>query len=51
MFQTVGWSGQIWMKRLKVIGVVVATLVILMFVAAAINGFYQAHWGWGATIA
>ena len=51
MFQTVGWSGQTWMKRLKVIGVVVATLIILMFVAAAINGFYQAHWGWGATIA
>jgi len=50
MFQTVGWSGQTWMKRLKVIGVVVATLIILMFIAAAINGFYQAHWGWGATI-
>ena len=51
MFPTVGWCGQIWMKRLKVIGVVVATLIVLMFVAAAINGFYQAHWGWGATIA
>ena len=50
MFQTVSWSGQTWMKRLKVIGVFVATLVILMFIAAAINGFYQAHWGWGATI-
>ena len=48
MFQTVGWSGSIWMKRLKVIGVVVATLVVLMFLAAAVNGFYQAHWGWGA---
>ena len=43
MFQTVGWSGQTWFKRLKVIGVVVATLIILLFVAAAINAFVQAN--------
>ena len=47
MFQTVGWSGQTWFKRLKVIGVVVASLLILMFVATAVNAFYQAHWGLG----
>lgn len=43
MFQTVGWNNQIWMKRLKVIGVIVATLIIFLFVAAAVNGFLQAH--------
>ena len=50
MFQTVGWSGSVWMKRLKVIGVVVASLIVFLFLAAAVNGFYQAHWGWGATL-
>lgn len=42
MFQTVGWSGSIWMKRLKVIGIVVATIICLMFAAVAINAFIQA---------
>ena len=43
MFQTVGWNNQTWMKRLKVIGIIVATLIMLMFVAVAINAFLQAH--------
>ena len=43
MFQTVGWSGQTWFKRLKVIGVVVATIIILLFVSAAVNAFIQAN--------
>ena len=43
MFQTVGWSGQTWFKRLKVIGVVVASLIIFLFVAAAVNAFIQAN--------
>lgn len=42
MFQTVGWNGQTWFKRVKVIGIVVATLVCLMFVATAVNAFIQA---------
>ena len=50
MFQTVGWSGMTWFKRIKVIGVIVATLIVLLFVVTALNGFYQAHWGWGATL-
>ena len=50
MFQTVGWNGKTWFKRVKVIGVIVASLIVFLFVAAAINGFYQAHWGWGATL-
>ena len=43
MFQTVGWSGQTWFKRLKVIGVIVASLICLMFVATAVNAFIQAN--------
>ena len=43
MFQTVGWSGQIWMKRLKVIGAIVAVIIFLMFVSVAINAFLQAN--------
>lgn len=42
MFQTVGWSGSVWMKRLKVIGVIVATLICLMFTAVAINSYVMA---------
>ena len=43
MFQTVGWNGKVWFKRLKVIGVIVATLIVLLFVATAINAFVQAN--------
>ena len=50
MFQTIGWNSQTWFKRVKVIGVIVASLIVFLFLAAAINGFYQAHWGWGATL-
>ena len=43
MFQTVGWNGQTWFKRLKVIGVIVSTLIVLLFVATAVNAFVQAN--------
>lgn len=42
MFQTVGWNNQTWFKRLKVIGIIVATLICAMFVAVAVNAFIQA---------
>ena len=42
MFQTVGWNNQIWFKRLKVIGIIVASLICLMFIAVAVNAFLQA---------
>ena len=42
MLQTVGWSNQIWMKRTKIIGILVATLICLLFAAVAINAFIQA---------
>ena len=43
MFQTVGWNGQIWFKRLKVIGIIVSSLICLAFIATAINAFIQAQ--------
>ncbi|MBR1872198.1 MAG: succinate dehydrogenase cytochrome b subunit [Bacteroidales bacterium] len=43
MFQTVGWNNQIWLKRLKVIGIVVSTLLCLAFVCVAVNGYIEAH--------
>lgn len=42
MFQTVGWNGQTWFKRVKVIGIIVATLICIVFVVVAINAFIQA---------
>ena len=43
MFQTVGWNNQTWFKRLKVIGVIVASLIIFLFAATAVNAFLQAN--------
>ena len=43
MFQSVGWNNQVWMKRLKVIGIIVATLIVLLFLTTSINAFLQAH--------
>ena len=43
MFQTVGWDGQTWFKRIKVIGIVVATIICLMFVVTGVNAFIQAN--------
>ena len=43
MFQTVGWDGQTWFKRVKVIGVIVVTIICLMFVSVAVNAFIQAN--------
>lgn len=43
MFQTVGWDGQTWFKRIKVIGVIVVTLLCVAFAAVAVNAFVQAN--------
>ena len=42
MFQTIGWNNKKWLPRLKVIGTVVATVIILLFVATAINAHIEA---------
>lgn len=43
MFQTVGWNGKVWFKRVKVIGIIVASLICFMFIAVAINAFIQVN--------
>ena len=43
MFQTIGWNNKKWLKRLKVIGTIVATLIILLFIATAVNAFIEAN--------
>ena len=43
MFQTVGWDNQVWMKRLKVFGIIVATIIWVMFTTVAVNAFLHAN--------
>ena len=43
MFQTVGWDNQTWFKRLKVIGIIVATIIVCLFVVTGVNAFLQAN--------
>jgi len=43
MFQTLGWNNMIWLKRLKVLSAIVATLICVLFAAVAINAFLQAN--------
>ena len=39
----VGWDGSVWFKRVKVIGIIFASLICLMFVTVGINAFIQAN--------
>ena len=43
MFQTIGWNNKKWLKRLKVIGIIVAALIVLLFVATAVNAYIEAN--------
>ena len=43
MFQTIGWSNKKWLKRTKVIGIIVAALIVLLFVATAVNAYIEAN--------
>ncbi len=43
MFQTLGWNGKNWLKRLKVIGVIVATVIVLAFITVGVNAFCEAQ--------
>ena len=44
MFQTIGWNNKKWLPRLRVIGIVVSTLIVLLFVTVALNAFCEANW-------
>ena len=43
MFQTVGWDGSTWFKRVKVIGIIVVSVICLLFITVAVNAFIQAN--------
>jgi succinate dehydrogenase / fumarate reductase cytochrome b subunit len=43
MFQTIGWNNKKWLPRLRVIGIIVSTLIVLLFVCTAVNAFVEAH--------
>ncbi len=45
-FQTLGWNNQIWYKRLKMLGVVVATIICLMFAFVAIAFYLNSIGAW-----
>ena len=42
MFQTIGWSNKQWLKRTKVIGIIVSAIIVLLFVSTAINAYIEA---------
>ncbi len=44
MFQTIGWNNKKWLPRLKVIGSIVATIIIFLFIATAVNAYIEAHY-------
>lgn len=41
--QTIGWNNDIWMKRWKAIGLVVSSILVLVFIAVAINAHLVAN--------
>ena len=43
MFQTIGWNNKKWLPRLRVIGIILSTLIVLLFVATAINSCIEAN--------
>ena len=45
MFQTIGWNNKKWQKRLKVIGIIVAAIIVLLFVATAVNAYVESLGG------
>ena len=42
-FHTIGLNNNIWMKRLKNTGIVVSTIIVLVFIAVAIKGYLVAN--------
>ena len=42
-FHTLGLNNNIWMKRWKVTGIVVSTIIVLVFIAVAVKGYLVAN--------
>ena len=42
MFQTIGWNNKKWLKRTKVIGIIISAIIVLLFVSTAVNAYFQA---------
>ena len=42
-FHTIGWSNEKWIKRLKVIGIIFVTVLVLIFIAVATKGYIDAN--------
>lgn len=42
-FHTIGWSNEKWIKRLKVIGILFVTILVIIFIAVATKGYLDAH--------
>ena len=45
MFQTIGWNNKKWLGRLKVIGIIVAAAIVLLFVCTAVNAYVESLGG------
>ena len=43
MFQTIGWNNKKWLKRLKVIGIIISAVIVLLFVCTAVNAFIEGN--------
>ena len=43
MVQTIGWSNKKWLKRTKIIGIIVSAAIVLLFVCTAVNAYMEAH--------
>jgi succinate dehydrogenase / fumarate reductase cytochrome b subunit len=43
MFQTIGWNNKKWLKRLKVIGIIVSACIVLLFICTAVNAYIEGN--------
>jgi len=43
MFQTIGWNNKKWLKRLKVIGIIVSAAIVLLFICTAVNAYIEGN--------
>ena len=44
MFQTIGWNNKKWLPRLRVLGVILSTLIVGLFLCTAVNAYVEANY-------